>query len=121
VPRLATDGSASFVAQTNYDWWLADPPSDPRRLAAAAMLDQLSSSLASDSRRDLGPLDAFAVSSAYPVHNPHTAYTAVMRAGSDGGTSGGAGDSMQAYVRVAMCPKNAASAPYTDPRYCVRL
>jgi hypothetical protein len=44
-----------------------------------------------------------------------------MRAGSDGGTSGGAGDSMQAYVRVAMCPKNAASAPYTDPRYCVRL
>lgn len=146
VPRLAADGSVSFVVQTNYDWWLTDPPSDPRRLAATSMLQQLSCSQSgsispssrgvssssksisgiseSDCRGDLGLVDAFAVASAYPVHNPHTAYTAMMRAAdkvTDDSTNSTKAGSLVAYVRVAMCPKNSASAPYSDPSYCPRL
>ena len=151
VPRLAADGSVSFVVQTNYDWWLADPPNDPRRLAATSMLQQLSCSQSgsvnpssrgvssssssksvssagdlseSDCRGDLGLVDAFAVASAYPVHNPHTAYTAMMRAAdkiTDDATISSKTGSLVAYVRVAMCPKNSVSAPYSDPSYCPRL
>jgi len=152
VPRLAADGSVSFVVQTNYDWWLADPPSDPRRLAATSMLQQLSCAQAgstsptshvgnsssssgrsasstvglsgNDCRGDLGLMDAFAVASAYPVHNPHTAYTAMMRAAgktTDDSMSSSKAGSLLAYVRVAMCPENTVSAPYSDPRYCARI
>ena len=54
------------------------------------------------------PLGAFAVASTYPVHNPHTAYTAIMSAASG---------ELHAYVRDAMCPENPGAVP-SDQRYC---
>ena len=43
----------------------------------------------------LSEVALFAVVSAYPVHNPHTAYTAVMSA---------ALGTLEAFVREASCP-----------------
>ena len=51
----------------------------------------------------------FATASAYPVHNPHTAYTAVMDP-----TTG----SLQAFVRDAMCPVDGSALAGADARYC---
>ena len=53
-------------------------------------------------------LDLFAVASAYPVHNPHTAFTAVM----DPSTG-----ALQAYVRDALCPTDPELIA-ADGRYC---
>ena len=53
-------------------------------------------------------LGGFAVASTYPVHNPHTAYTAIMSAASG---------ELHAYVRDAMCPENPGAVP-SDQRYC---
>ena len=54
-------------------------------------------------------LGLFAVSGTFPVHNPHTAYTAVMSA-RDG--------TLLPFVRVSMCPLYPAS-PFHDSEYCV--
>jgi hypothetical protein len=79
-----------FVVQTNYDQCktvapgintstapchaLPDAANDPRRTAALESLSSLGQPLASSTA------GAFAVVSAYPVHNPDTAFTAVMSA-----------------------------------------
>lgn len=78
-----------MVAQTNYDPWDVDPPSDARRTAALRVL--------AASGADLGgsPPGLMAAAGTYPVHNPDTAYTAVMRAG-DG--------SLSAWAREALVP-----------------
>ena len=88
--------------QTNYDAWLPDPADDPRRSVAEAALAQFGRAEAAT------PLGAFAVASTYPVHNPHTAYTAIMSAASG---------ELHAYVRDAMCPENPGAVP-SDQRYC---
>ena len=92
--RLAEQGDRSapgdfFLAQTNYDRSLPDSPSDPRRTDAERSLRGLG--------RDEGAsqLGLFAVVSTYPVHNPHSAYTAIMSASTG---------ELHAYVRDAMCP-----------------
>ena len=70
------------------------------------MLSQISKE-AEDGAAALTTLDLFAVASAYPVHNPHTAFTAVLDPQSG---------KLHAYVRDGMCPvKGVRSA---DPRYC---
>ena len=53
-------------------------------------------------------LSLLAVASSYPVHNPHTAYTAVMDPASG---------ALVAYVREALCPVDAQLAK-VDSRYC---
>ena len=53
----------------------------------------------------LTELGLFAVVSAYPVHNPHTAYTAVMSAKE--GT-------LQAFVREASCPVDPEASVVLD-------
>ena len=54
-------------------------------------------------------LGVFATLGAYPVHNPHTAYTALMDA---------AAGSLKAFVRTAMCPEHPGTT-VIDGRYCV--
>lgn len=109
--------TAPWLVQTNYDRWMPDPSSDPRRTRAEGMLRQISAAAeepatttrrphANASAAPLTAIDLFAVASAYPVHNPHTAYTAVMEPDSG---------SLQAYVRDALCPVEGNSA---DTRYC---
>ena len=100
--RRLGEGGAWFVVQTNYDPWLPDPADDPRRSVAEATLAQFGRAEAASS------LGGFAVASTYPVHNPHTAYTAIMSAASG---------ELHAYVRDAMCPENPGAVP-SDQRYC---
>ena len=72
-PLRLSNASNYFIAQTNYDHWQPDPAEDPRRTALEHYLN------------DMGPhvgtstMGLFAAISTYPVHNPHTAYTAVMQ------------------------------------------
>ena len=96
VLRLAPGSGRWALVQTNYDHWVADPPEDPRRSAGEAVVAQLGQRQARAAPRApptthrvptappaaqaASSLGLFAVCSQYPVHNPHTAYTAVMRA-----------------------------------------
>ncbi|CAJ1362687.1 unnamed protein product [Effrenium voratum] len=81
IDQLA-DADDFYLCQCNTDRWLPDDVLDPRRTAAERLL------------RDMGQAEGatqmglFAVSSAYPVHNPHTAYTAVMSAATGLGSWG---------------------------------
>ena len=52
----------------------------------------------------------FGVLSSFPVHNPHTAYTAMMSP---------AAGTMAAFVRTSMCPETPGDA-VIDSRYCQR-
>ena len=108
--RTAAEGVAHLdpsrteaLVQTNYDLWLPDPKADPRRTRAEDMLAQIARGA-----KQLSTLDLFAVASAYPVHNPHTAYTAVMDPASG---------ALTAYVRDALCPLD-ASIGGGETRYC---
>lgn len=93
-----------FIAQSNYDHWTPDNEGDPRRTAAETLLRQVGQDEAASQ------LGLYAVASAFPVHNPHTAYTAVMSAKT--------GD-FHAFVRRAMCPETTDLAwPFKDVRYC---
>ena len=61
-------------------------------------------------RKAVSALGLYAVVSTYPVHNPHTAYTAVMRASTG---------ELHAYVRQSMCPEVGSTAGVVlDTRYC---
>ena len=77
------------LVQTNYDPWAPDPASDPRRTVAAGTL----SNFGRDEAASL--LGLYAVLSQYPVHNPDTAYTAVMDPGSG---------AFHVYVRSPLVP-----------------
>ena len=92
-----------FLCQCNTDRWLPDDVQDPRRTAAETLLQRLG-------RREASNMGLFAVVSAYPVHNPHTAYTAVMSA-----TTG----ELHAYVREASCPVDPYASVVLDRRYCL--
>jgi N-acylethanolamine-hydrolysing acid amidase len=63
-----------FLVQTNYDRWLPDPPSDPRRTVAEQFIESMVS--VSDAASLYGVM---AVVSDYPVFNEDTAYTALLR------------------------------------------
>jgi len=99
----------SWLVQTNYDRWLPDPATDPRRSVAERLLTQVSAQADADADdASLSVLDLFGVASAYPVHNPHTAYTAVLHP---------ATGELRAYVRDALCPVDPTLA-HVDARYC---
>ena len=91
-----------FVAQTNYDSWLPDDSSDPRRTAAQNTLQQMGRANAASQ------LGLYAALGQYPVHNPHTAYTAIMDP---------AAGTLQSFVRQAMCPQDSGQS-MQDARYC---
>ena len=105
-------GAKAFVVQTNYDRSRPDPASDPRR-SRGAMLASMERAHAEGGGGGggggLDVLDLFATASAYPVHNPHTAYTAAMDP---------AAGTLSAYVRDAMCPTDPALARAGDARCC---
>jgi hypothetical protein len=60
-------GSAWMLAQTNYDHWLVDPPTDPRRTVAEKTMESLGQAIVATHS------GLYAVASTYPVHNPDTA------------------------------------------------
>ena len=95
------------LVQTNYDRWLPDSRADPRRTRAESMLTSILGS-ARGQRSPPTEVDLFAVASAYPIHNPHTAYTAVMNP-----VTG----QLSAYVRDSLCPVRSAIRDL-DTRYC---
>jgi hypothetical protein len=110
VGTAVLSDTLTVLVQTNYDRWQPDPKFDPRRTRAEEMLQSVL--LGSGTGHDAAAtaLDLLAVASAYPVHNPHTAFTAVM----DPATG-----ALRAYVRDALCPINGGSQPtVADRRYC---
>jgi hypothetical protein len=93
-----------FIAQSNYDHWLPDRPDDPRRTAAERTLVQFGQPAS------VSAMGLFAVCSTYPVHNPHTAYTAVMEPSTG---------QLHAFVRQSMCPDDPGQSVVQDSRYCL--
>ena len=61
-----------YMVQTNYDRWLPDPPSDPRRTVAE---DTLAMELPSRAGSLLG---VWMAASVFPVHNQDTMYTVLL-------------------------------------------
>lgn len=100
--RLGPSSSSFYLAQTNYDAWLPDPAADPRRTVAERTMRGFGEAVGASE------LGLMAAASSFPVHNPHTAYTAYMRA---------ATGTLVAFVRDAMCPENAQDVT-VDSRYC---
>ena len=94
--------SGFYLAQTNYDAWLPDPVADPRRTVAERTMSGFGAAVGATE------VGLMAAASSYPVHNPHTAYTAYMRA---------ATGTLVAFVRDSMCPENAQDV-VVDSRYC---
>jgi len=95
-----------FLAQTNYDRFAngTDSPTDPRRTAAEIVLRRVEQDEGSTG------LGLMAVLSTYPVHNPHSAYTAIMDPASG---------ALHAYVRQALCPATPGNSVVQDARYCI--
>ena len=102
LPTASDVGGEWFLAQTNYDRWLPDPLSDPRRSTAEKMMRQFGPPLGATQ------VGLSMVASAWPVHNPHTAYTAFMQA---------AAGLLLPFVRDAMCPEHPEQLTH-DSRYC---
>ena len=102
VLRFSKNGTLSSWAlvQTNYDHWKPDASDDPRRTVAETTLKNMG-------RGGSLELTLFSVASTFPVHNPHTAYTAVfdIRAGT-----------LRAFVRTGLCPVDPAST-FSNERY----
>ena len=81
-----------------------DSGTDPRRTAADAVMRQHGAAHAASA------LGMYAAVTTYPVHNPHTAYTAIMHARTG---------ELHAYVRQAMCPEiGSVQGVVLDSRYC---
>ena len=79
--------TVTFKVQTNYDRWLPDPPSDPRRTVAENTLTMMGR------HRSGTELGVWMALSTYPVHNPTTLFSAIMSADHH---------SAEGYVREAM-------------------
>lgn len=101
--NTTTFGPEWFLCQCNTDRWLPDDPTDPRRTASEKLLQHLG---AEEGTSQLG---LFAVLSAYPVKNPHTAFTAIMSASTG---------EFHAYVRQASCPVDPSASIVEEKRYC---
>ena len=80
-PLRLSNTSKFYIAQTNYDHWQPDPATDPRRTALERYLDDMGADIG------VSKMGLFAAISTFPVHNPHTAYTAVMQPDSGALTS----------------------------------
>lgn len=107
-----------YLLQTNYDQCaivpsggntstapcvpLPDSRVDPRRTAGENTLASFGSSIGATQ------IGSFAVLSAYPVMNPHTAFTVVMSA---------ATGTLTPFIRIPMCPEHSVDT-IADERYC---
>lgn len=100
--KLAAPGDY-FLAQDNTDRWQPEDDKDPRRTAAELLLRNLG--------RDEGAsmLGLMVVTSSFPVHNPHSAFSAIMSA---------ATGELHAYVREAVCPVDIDASVVPEYRYC---
>ena len=87
---LDDSSNVTFKVQTNYDRWLPDPSDDPRRTVAERVLGDVEG----PARRGT-ELGVWMALSTFPVHNPGTMFTVLMRA--DRAPEG--------YVRRQMLPK----------------
>jgi hypothetical protein len=99
---LRLNASTWFLVQTNYDHWLPDDPSDPRRTVGEGMLAQFGQNVGASA------VGLMMAAGTWPVHNPHTAYTALMNAKTA---------LVVPFVRDAMCPEHPGELP-PDSRYC---
>ena len=88
VQFINDTSSTTFMVQTNYDRWLPDPSSDPRRTVAEDALTMLGRD------RSGTELGVWMALSTYPVHNTGTLFTALMSVAKQ----------PEAYIRVAMRP-----------------
>jgi N-acylethanolamine-hydrolysing acid amidase len=102
----STKETNQYLVQTNYDHWEPDSNEDPRRTVAENLLRLDTPSLTQQTSVGIN-IELFSVASTYPIHNPHTAYTAVMNANTG---------ILLSYVRVAMCPLYSEET-YQDNRY----
>lgn len=100
-----------FLVQTNYDRWLADDVTDPRRTVGEQTMKSYGQA------EGASFLSLFAATSTYPVFNPQTAFTALMDPESG---------EFHAYVREVSCPEHmhmvarssdpdASGGPYCEP------
>eukprot|EP00929_Paragymnodinium_shiwhaense_P037383 TRINITY_DN19929_c0_g1_i1.p1 TRINITY_DN19929_c0_g1~~TRINITY_DN19929_c0_g1_i1.p1 ORF type:complete len:420 (+),score=79.09 TRINITY_DN19929_c0_g1_i1:87-1346(+) len=93
-----------FLVQSNYDHWQPDNIDDPRRSEGERVMKQLGQ------QRAASLLGLYAALSDYPVHNPHTVYTALMNPSTG---------EFHTYVRRAMCPEDSSAGfPQESSRYC---
>ena len=72
--RTAYSANRWFLAQTNYDPWAKDEPTDARRTAAVELLSS------GGQNRSATPAGLLAIAASYPVKNADTAYTALLDA-----------------------------------------
>ena len=72
--RTAYSADRWFLAQTNYDPWAKDEPTDARRTAAVELLSS------GGQNRSATPAGLLAIAASYPVKNADTAYTALLDA-----------------------------------------
>lgn len=86
IEVLDDSSNVTFMVQTNYDRWLPDPPSDPRRTVAQNAMTLVGR------ERSGTELGVWMALSTYPVHNPSTMFTALMSVDR----------APEAYVRTAM-------------------
>lgn len=87
---LSDNSTTPYMVQTNYDRWMPDPPSDPRRTVAQNVLAMIGP------ERSGTELGVWMALGTYPVHNPSTMFTALMSV-----------DRIpEGYVRVAMIPES---------------
>ncbi|EDO37695.1 predicted protein, partial [Nematostella vectensis] len=73
VWMLDAEKGSWFLVETNYDHWTTPPPSDDRRDVAIKAMTSIG-------RGDIDATALLAVLNRFPVKNPDTVYTAVMRA-----------------------------------------
>jgi N-acylethanolamine-hydrolysing acid amidase len=89
VVLLSDNSTLPYMVQTNYDRWLPDPMSDPRRTVAEQHLALIGPARAGTE------LGVWMVAGVYPVHNENTMYTALMSVDTD----------LEAYIREPMTPQ----------------
>jgi N-acylethanolamine-hydrolysing acid amidase len=72
VVHIGDQGSFNYLMWTNYDSCLGEPKTDVRCKPGLELLEEMGETLSGSS------MGVYAVTSAYPIHNPSTAYTVVM-------------------------------------------
>ena len=77
IVKIGHQGTFDYLMWTNYDSCLAEPKTDIRCAPGKLLLENMGRVLSGSS------MGIYAVTSAFPVHNPTTAYTAVMNVKND--------------------------------------
>ena len=72
VVHIGDQGTFNYLMWTNYDSCLGEPKKDVRCKPGLGLLEEMGENLSGSS------MGVYAVTSAYPIHNPSTAYTVVM-------------------------------------------